>query len=128
MTGRHRGHLSPVGAHDLGDNLREYDQQTGSHRGGDGKHLVVVTEGSDCNGGDHGGERGIDQVVAQQNGGQQLVGLAEQPEDLSRPPAPLSGQVAHAVTVDGHQAGLGHREKSRHQEQQQQSQALGPKG
>ena len=31
----------------------------------------------------------------------------------------LGGQVAHSVAVDRHQAGLGHREKSRYQQEQQ---------
>ena len=91
-----------------------------SHACRNRQYFVVVAEGLNGNGRDHGGECGIDQVVTQQNGGQQLVCLPQQFENLPRPPAALSSEIAHSIAVDRHQTGLGHREERRYQQEQQE--------
>ena len=86
---------------DLAENDHEHGENSG--RGRDGG----VSEKTDCQRGGKRGRRDIDDVVADQDGGEHLRAVVRDAENGFGPPVSLLGQRLHPDAVDGGEGGLG---------------------
>ncbi len=96
--------LGIQGGEGLGCDFRKHQHDKGQDQARSGNTGIAVEANTD-DGGDGGGKN-IDQVVADQNQADQLVGSLQKASHANRPMITFFGQVLQAVPVDGHHPGF----------------------
>jgi hypothetical protein len=117
-----------AGTDDLGQDLREHDQQQRHEGDGNDQHGLVVPEHGDGNQRDQDGSERIDQRAGDQHHGQHPVGTFKQPQRGRGASAAAARQVAQPVPADCHQGRFGHRKKRGEEYQYCQRNNLRPQG
>ena len=109
--------IGPSSSHTIGPMIAGKAFAGALRRGKPGDVLAEQLDGDD---GNQRGRRRVDEVVAEQDDAQHLVGAGEQFEGQTRTPMALPGKMAQPVAVGRHHAGFRHREKSRDHQQNHQ--------